>query len=209
MPRIWDISQRLHAGLPVWPGEPAFALEQLAAISESCPVNVSRLSCSVHTGSHADSPFHYDPEGATSADCDLAPYLGRSRVIDARAATGRVTPADFDPALLQGAQRVIFRTFETFPHTQWVQHFTAIDPAVIEALVQHGVVLVGTDAPSLDPQDSKTMDAHQVVRTGDLRILEGLVLDGIAPGDYELIALPLKISGADASPVRARLRETA
>jgi arylformamidase len=71
------------------------------------------------------------------------------------------------------------------------------------------VRLIGTDAASLDPEQSKTLDAHQAVKAADMRILEGLVLDDVPPGWYELIALPLCIVGADASPVRAILREIA
>jgi arylformamidase len=101
---------------------------------------------------------------------------------------------------------VLFRNYVRFPQLVWVGDFTAISAEVIERLGAQGAVLVGTDAASLDPQDSKTMDAHHAVRRHDMRILEGLVLDSVAPGRYELIALPLRIAGADASPVRAVLR---
>jgi hypothetical protein len=84
--------------------------------------------------------------------------------------------------------------------------FPAIAPATIALLASKGVILVGTDAASLDPQDSKTLDAHHAVRRHGLAILEGVVLDAVPPGDYELIALPLKLAGMDASPVRAILR---
>jgi arylformamidase len=110
---------------------------------------------------------------------------------------------------LAGAERVLFRTYEHFPHDQWDSDFTAIAPAVITRLRAAGVRLVGTDTASLDPETSKTLDAHHEVKAGDMRILEGLVLDDVPGGRYELIALPLKIAGGDASPVRAILREIA
>lgn len=205
--RVWDISQTLRPSLPVWPGEPAFAVERLATIGGGCPVNVGAMHSSLHSGTHADAPFHYDPDGVTSADSDLAPYLGRCLVVDAREAGGRIESDDLDWSVLEGAERVLFRTYDRFPHERWEEGFTAIAPEVIDRLHAGGVRLVGTDAPSLDPQESKTLDAHRSVFAGDLRILEGLVLDDVPPGPYELIALPLKIADGDASPVRAILRE--
>ena len=205
--KVWDISQVMRPGMPVWPGEPDLELRRMATIGPACPVNVGALSAPLHAGTHADAPLHYAAEGAASADSDLTPYLGPCVVVDARAARGRIEVADLDWSAVRGAERVLFRTYERFPADLWDSAFTAIAPDVIGRLREAGVRLVGTDAPSLDPQESKTMDAHKEILAGDMRILEGLVLDDVAPGPYELIALPLKIAGADASPVRAILRE--
>lgn len=205
--RIWDITQVLRPGMPLWPGEPPLTVRRTASISEQCPVNVGALDAPLHAGTHADAPLHYAADGAASADCDLAPYLGRCVVIDARHARDQIDTDDIDWASIRGTERVIFRTYDRFPADRWDSNFTAIAPQVIARLRQDGVRLVGTDAPSLDPEQSKTMDAHSEVLAGDMRILEGLVLDDVPPGEYELIALPLRIAGADASPVRAILRE--
>lgn len=205
--RIWDITQVVRTGMPLWPGEPPVDLRRNATIGENCPVNVGALDAPLHAGTHADAPFHYDAKGLPSADCDLAPYLGACVLIDARHAGARVEPGDVDWQAVEGAERVLFRTYERFPAERWDSDFTAISPDVIARLRGGGVRLIGTDAPSLDPEQSKTMDAHREVLAGDMRILEGLVLDDVPPGRYELIALPLKIAGADASPVRAILRE--
>lgn len=207
MARLWDISQRLRPSIPVWPGEPPFALDRIVEIDEACPVNVSVMTIGVHAGTHADSPLHYSADGAGSDEADLATYLGSCVVIDARHAGVRVEPDDIDWPAIAGAKRVLIRTYEHFPADEWDAGFKAMAPAVIEQLAGQGVRLIGTDAPSLDPQDSKTLAAHQAVLAADMRILEGLVLDDVPPGPYELIALPLRIAGSDASPVRAILRE--
>lgn len=203
--RIWDISQVLRPGLPVWPGDTPFALERVWDMARGAPVNVARATMSTHAGTHGDAPLHYAPGAADSAACTLEPYLGECLVVDARHAAGRVEPGDLPP--LGGARRVLLRTFDRFPRDRWVSDFTAIAPATIAHLAAAGVVLIGTDAPSLDPENSQEMAAHQAVLAADMRILEGLVLDDVPPGPYELIALPLPIAGADASPVRAVLRE--
>jgi arylformamidase len=207
--RIWDISQRLQAGTPMWPGEPHFALEGRAAIGPECPVNVSVVTMSAHAGTHADSPLHYAEHGADCADAGLDAYIGPCVVVDVRHANDRVELDDVDWPALGGVERVLFRTYQSFPHAAWDSTFTAISAEVIARLHAMGVRLIGTDAASLDPETSKTMDAHRAVMAADMRILEGLVLDDVPPGRYELIALPLPIVGGDASPVRAVLTDLA
>ena len=205
MATLIDISQVLHPALPGWPGEPGFALRRHAAIGPGCPVNTAELSLSTHAGTHADAPLHYDPAGLDSAATALDAYIGPCVVVDCRG-TGTIGEDAVDWTAIAGARRVLFRTYERFPHDAWDAGSAAIAAAVIERLGNQGVVLVGTDSASLDPQESKTMEAHHAVRRHDMRILEGLVLDHVAPGAYVLIALPLRIAGADASPVRAVLR---
>ncbi|RGP41623.1 Arylformamidase [Altererythrobacter insulae] len=205
--RIWDISQKLHAGLPVWPGDTAFGQVGTWQMGEGSPVNVSALTMSTHTGAHADAPLHYDAAAPDIANVDLDAYLGDCLVVDARGSTGVIEVGDLPH--LDGADRVLFRTYDAFPHDAWREDFTAIAPETIKWLAVQGVKLVGIDTPSIDPQNSKTMDAHKAVLAADMRILEGLVLDDVPAGRYELIALPLPIVGGDASPVRAILRESA
>lgn len=207
--RLYDISQTLRPGVPVWPGDTPFGAETTWAMGPDCPVMVSRLTLSTHTGAHADAPMHYDAGGADSASVPLDAYLGPCRVIDARTASPLLQPDAIDQALNGLPPRVLFRTYAAFPHDAWRSDWTAVSPALIERLAGAGVVLIGIDGPSLDPQESKTMDAHRAVAKAGLAILEGLVLDDVAPGDYELIALPLKLAGLDASPIRAVLRSLA
>jgi arylformamidase len=205
--RIWDISQPLRPDLPVWPGDTAFQQAGKWDMAEGSPVNVSALTLSTHSGAHADAPLHYAQGAPDIASVDLAAYLGECWVVDARGAGALILPAHLPD--LGGVERVLFRTFEAFPHDRWEDETTAIAPATIEALAAAGVRLVGLDGPSIDPQSSKTMDAHLAVLRHDIRVLEGLVLDDVPPGRYELIALPLPIVGGDASPVRAVLRALA
>jgi arylformamidase len=204
--RLWDISQPLRPELPVWPGDTPFQA-QPTWTHESTPVHVSKVTLSTHSGAHADAPRHYDPAGATAEALDLSRYLGACRVVDARAARGAVRPADVAAALDDPPPRVLLRTFRAFPHDRWVSDFTAISAELIDALADAGAVLIGTDAPSVDPETSKDLPAHNAIRRRGLSILEGLVLDEVPFGDYELIALPLMLTGLDASPVRAVLRE--
>jgi arylformamidase len=207
--RIWDISQRLSPELPVWPGDTPFRAEPVWTYGPGSPVNVARLTLSAHSGAHADAPLHYDPAGLDIAEVDLAPYLGPARLVDLSGVRGPVRPEHVASRLAGAPPRILLRTFTSFPHRTWVSDFAAVAPETVRLLAAQGVILVGTDAPSLDPEDSKSMDAHLAVKETGLSILEGLVLDDVVEGDYELIALPLRLAGVDASPVRAILRELA
>jgi arylformamidase len=204
-----DITQTLGADTPMWPGDTPFGATRTWAYGSGCPVNVSQFQSSTHAGTHADAPLHYDPDGIGIADVDLTPYVGPVRVIDLRGRGPVMTPDMVAPALAAPCQRILLRTYERFPHSQWDAAFMTVAAATITLLAAHGVILIGIDSPSLDPQESKAMDAHLAVKAAGMAILEGLVLDDVPAGDYELIALPLKLAGLDAAPVRAVLRDLA
>ncbi|HYD94408.1 MAG TPA: arylformamidase [Noviherbaspirillum sp.] len=202
---VWDITPLVSPSIPVWPGDTPFSAETTWEIGNGCPVKVSRLTLSTHTGAHCDAPSHYDPAGESIDAVALDAYLGTCRVIDC-IGTRRVEPQHVAHALGSLPPRVLLRTYAAAPAGHWDEAFASIAADTIDLLAQHGVRLIGIDTPSLDPQDSKTMDAHRAVRVHRMAILEGIVLDAVPAGDYELIALPLKLAGMDASPVRAVLR---
>ncbi|AVS87656.1 arylformamidase [Paracidovorax avenae] len=210
---LWDISAPVHAGSPVFPGDTAYAQQWCATIGPQCPVNVSAVTMSPHVGTHADAPLHYDPQGASIGDVSLDAFIGPCRVIHAIGKGPLVAWEHIAHALGPNRpalpQRVLVRTYERMPVDRWDAALAAYAPDTIERLADLGVVLVGIDTASIDPADSKSLDSHQVIRRRGLRVLENLVLDAVPEGDYELIALPLKLSTADASPVRAVLRALA
>jgi arylformamidase len=209
MPRLWDISPPVAEGAPVFPGDTPYRQQWAASIAPGCPVNVSTLTLSPHVGAHADAPLHYDPDGAPIGLLDLAPYLGRCRVIHAIDCGPLVEWEHLAHALGHLPPRVLVRTYRRAPIDRWDPLLAAFAPATIERLADAGVRLVGIDTASIDPAESKALESHQVIRRRGLRVLESLVLDDVPEGDYELIALPLKLVTADASPVRAVLRELA
>ncbi|MFC0398402.1 arylformamidase [Paraburkholderia rhizosphaerae] len=204
--KLWDITPSVDAATPVWPGDTPVGIERVWRIEAGSPVNVARLTLSPHTGAHTDAPLHYDAEGAAIGAVALDAYLGRCRVIHCIGTTPLVMPAQIAAALEDIPPRVLLRTYAHAPVSVWDSAFCAVAPATIDLLAAHGVKLIGIDTPSLDPQDSKTMDAHHRVHAHRMAILEGIVLDDVDAGDYELIALPLKFTTLDASPVRAVLR---
>ena len=202
---LWDISPPVGAQSPVFPGDTPYQQQWSATIAPGCPVNVSAITLSPHVGAHADAPLHYDATGAAIGAVALEPFLGPCRVIHAIGCGPLIEWRHLAHALTDLPPRVLVRTYARAP-TQWDGQLAAYAPGTIERLADLGVQLVGIDTASIDPADSKTLDSHQVIRRRGLRVLENLVLDEVPEGDYELIALPLRLVSADASPVRAVLR---
>ncbi|NWG70852.1 MAG: arylformamidase [Parvularculaceae bacterium] len=207
---VIDITPPLSAATPMWPGDTPFSARRTWAIEENGAVNVSMLTMSSHAGAHADAPLHYSASGASIDAVPLDPYLGRCLVVRIDDAAPLIGPerlmeaiGRFGPA---PPPRVLIRTYSKAPTLEWDSSFTAIAADAVRRLAKRGVKLIGVDTPSLDPEQSKTMDAHQAILAADMRVLEGLVLDAVDEGEYELIALPLKLKGLDAAPVRAVLR---
>lgn len=203
--KIWDISPPVSPATPIFPGDEPYSLRWTAKLSPGCPVNLSAVTMSPHVGAHADAPLHYANEAPDIAAVALDPYLGPCRVIHAIGVGPLVRPEHIAHALADLPPRVLLRTAEQ-ADTVWRDDFTAYAPETLALLAERGVRLVGIDTQSVDPASSKSLDAHQQLLRSGLRVLENLVLDEIAEGDYELIALPLRWVGACASPVRAVLR---
>jgi arylformamidase len=207
MKKLWDISPPVSEASPVFPGDTAYQQRFVATIGPGCPVNVSAITLTPHVGAHADAPLHYDNAGAAIGAVDLAPYLGRCRVIHSIGCGPLVEWQHIEHALHDLPPRLLVRTYRHAPLDRFDTQLAAYAPDTLERLADLGVRLVGIDTASIDPADSKTLDSHQVIRRRDVRVLENLVLDEVPEGDYELIALPLKLMTCDASPVRAVLRE--
>ena len=209
MTRIHDISRPVQAGIPVWPGDTPYEYRRAWKIGGGCPVNVGSVTMSLHTGAHVDAPVHFDDAGEDIASVDLAKYVGPCVVVAVSAGPGALRPADLpqgtDEALSR-APRLLVRTYERRPQA-FDEHLRHLTPELADHLADLGVVLVGLDSDSMDAFDSKELPSHHRLASRGVAILEGLDLSRIVPGVYDLVALPLRLVGADASPVRAVLIE--
>ncbi|WIV99615.1 arylformamidase [Kinneretia aquatilis] len=202
---LWDISPTVSPEAPIFPGDEPYRLNWTARLSPDCPVNLSALTMSPHVGAHADAPLHYANDAADAASVALDAYLGPCRVIHAIGCGPLIRIEHLQHAAEGLPPRVLVRCCER-ADTVWNPEFSAFAPETVAWLAARGVRLIGLDTPSVDPASSKSLDSHQQLLRLDLRVLENLVLDEVPEGDYELIALPLKLAGACASPVRAVLR---
>ncbi len=204
--RIYDLSPLIEPALAVWPGDQPFRREVALSLATGANLDLSSIHTTVHLGAHADAPSHFGLGADAIEAVALAPYVGPCQVMRVGVARGeRILPRHLTGPLR--APRLLLHT-GTFPDPRaWNEDFASLSPELIEHLYAQGGVLVGIDTPSVDPFASKALESHQALLRTGLRNLEGLLLEDVPEGVYTLIALPLRIAGADASPVRAVLVE--
>jgi len=199
-----DISRPLAADTACWPGDVPFAFRLGWTIAAGASVNVGSIQMSVHSATHCDAPFHFDDAGATIDRVPLDVFIGPAWVADVREAPrwrDRIAGLDFSKT-----PRVLFRTGGWLDTSRFPESIPVMEPELPEWLAVRGVRLIGVDLPSVDRLDSKTLDNHHALGRGSITIVEGLWLENVPGGRYELIAAPLKLTGADGSPLRAVLR---
>lgn len=205
MKKIIDISQPLDERTVVWPGDTPFSYRLTWTTQESGSVNVGQIQMSTHTGTHIDAPYHFNEEGQRVIQLDLEVYVGDALVIHLPN-TKSIGPNELSGIDLRGVTRLLIRTDAWTNRKVFPSVIPFLEPQLASYLAEKGVCLVGVDLPSVDPLDSKELLAHHQLSSYGIAILEGIVLDHVLPGNYELIALPLALAKADGSPVRAVLR---
>lgn len=203
--KLIDISRPIHTGMPHWPGDTAAEFKLVSTIARGSSVNVGRLALSVHTGAHADAPFHYNDAGAKIDEVPPGTYVGPARVVDIRGHP-TVTTALLAAHDFSATPRVLLKSDTWADPAVFPPGWPLLAADVPAWLGARGVLLIGLDVPSVDHRDSKDLPLHHACDAAGLVILENLDLRAVAPGVYELIALPLRIRGGDGSPVRAVLR---
>ncbi len=201
-----DISPLVDESIEVWPGDTPYAHRRTLDIANGDNLTLSEIRTTLHVGAHADAPNHCLERGGDIASRSLDAYVGRCAVVHVERVGGRrIVPEDIAGKRI-GAPRVLFRTNTFRDARHWNNNFASFSPELVEHLHALGVILAGIDTPSVDPFESKELEAHKALARHGIANLEGLVLDAVAEGEYELIALPLRLRRADASPVRAVLR---
>jgi len=207
MNKIYDISQKLNSSIATWPEDYKFELAETLKIESGASVNLSKISMSIHTGTHVDAPYHYLEQGSTIEKIEILPFWGQAQVVTIQGELGPMEVEDFSHVDLSLAPRILVRTNvgdqsdTVFPKSISYPSFELVDH-----LANHDIILYGADAPSVDKLDSKTMRVHKALYFNQIHILEGINLKNVPDGIYELVAIPLNIEGADGSPVRAVLR---
>jgi arylformamidase len=204
---IYDISQTIDDKIAVWPGDQKFRHRWSMRIEKGDSCNVSAVTMSVHTGTHLDAPYHFDDAGHDIGSVPLQLCLGPARVVAVPAEGRRISAPYLERLDWKGVERILFRTISGETRgDRFERDFVCLAEDGAEFLIEQGLRLVGTDAPSVDAYSSKSLRCHRILHARGIAILEGVCLAHTPPGDYELICLPLKLSGLDGSPVRAVLR---
>lgn len=205
MTRWIDISQPLDENVPVWPGDTPFSYRLTWTKEDTGSVNVGQVTMSTHIGTHIDAPFHFDSSGKKVIDLSPDLYLGPVRVIYLKHPQ-TIGPEELKGENLEGVSRLLIRTDTWLDRSSFPAAIPPVHPTLAPFLAERGIRLLGLDLPSVDPLDSKELPAHHALTSHGVHILEGAVLHHVEAGDYEMVALPLPLTEADGSPVRAMLR---
>lgn len=200
---IFDISMELNAETPEWPGDRPFEYSLSVTKEQSGSVNIGELKSSTHMGTHIDAPFHYDDEGLKIEELPLDIYLSTAQVIDV-VGLEQITTEHL-PSPETGVTAILLKTRSWTQRKKFPQTWPVFSESIAEWMSGHGISLLGVDVPSVDPETSKELPMHHAMNEHGRYILEGIILDDVEPGVYQLAALPLKITGAEGSPVRAVL----
>jgi len=204
--RIIDISVLLSPDTPVWPGDTPFSCLWTWEMAEGSSVNVSAITSSPHAGTHADTPLHVTSGGAASESLSLAAFQGPASVVDVTGIDGEIEIEQIDRATGHATiRRLLLKTGRSIAGGKFPESWPRLSVRCADELVRRGVLLVGMDSPSADDRESKTLDVHHALLDRGVCVLENLDLRNAAPGDYDLDALPMKVAGLDAAPVRAIL----
>ncbi len=201
---IYDITRPVTPTLPVWPGDTPFSVTPVLRKVDGSSVNLTNLKTTAHLGTHADAYYHYADDGAFIGAMPLEAYIGPARVVTVSKTDGPLLPEDVGG--VSGALRLLIHSAVSDLGEVWPEKFPYLSVALIDWLAGLGVRLIGLDSPSVDAFDSKDLPCHHALRRNGMVNLESLYLRGVPDGDYELVALPLRLDGACGSPVRAILR---
>jgi len=205
--RIYDVTRPINPSLAVWPGDTSFSTKIITDMGQGASINLSTLTMSSHTGTHADAPYHFNNSDVTIEKVPLDAYVGPATVVTVQRAEGPLTPADFPNLKWGPVKRLLVHSQASHkPLDEFPPQIVYPSPELADFMARHSIVLFGSDAPSMDDINSKTLPGHNALRGNKIAILEGLLLADVPDGNYELVALPLKIEGCDGSPVRAILR---
>ncbi|WP_050183989.1 arylformamidase [Domibacillus robiginosus] len=200
-----DISQPLNNKIAHWPGDTPFSYDVVYEKKSTGSVNIGKITTSLHTGTHIDAPFHFSDNGARVIDLDINIYIGRCLVVDVsnyeEISTDILKKAD-----IQNCERLLLRTSAITDPAVFPEQIPVLTLDAVNYLKLQNVKLVGVDLPSVDQLDSKELPIHHSLHNYGIHILENVVLDHVIPGHYELTALPLPLTHADGSPVRAAIK---
>ena len=205
---VFDITLPLTPGMVNWPGNPPFRRELFKAVSRGDSSNVSAISLSCHAGTHVDAPYHSSDSGAGIEAIPLSVLIGPARVVEL-ASTDKVTRADLNGVDLKGVERLLLKTRNSIylKANEFIQDFVYVDEEAANYLVEKNIKLLGVDYFSVERHGDKLKPAHHILLSQGIVIVEAVDLSKVAPGDYELICLPLNILGSDGAPARVLLRE--
>jgi len=211
--KFYDVSLLISEDLPVWPGDPGISMKLSSSLEQGDQANVTQIQMGVHTGTHIDAPFHFEPDGMAIDKLPIETLVGPCHVVEMLDVKESIGLAELEKLDLEGVVRILFKTKNSnwwkSSEKEFQKNFIYISELGAKFLIDLGVKVVGIDYLSVERFGSSDYATHHLLLRNQVVIIEGLNLSDVAMGEYELIALPLKLKGADGAPARVILREKA
>ena len=199
-----DISVPLRNGMVTWPGDAKFERTSTLQMAQGDPCNLSQISTTAHIGTHMDAPRHFLADGAAMETMPIAATMGRARVIEI-ADPEVIRTSELEPHHLATGERILLKTKNSgycWKTDQFQEKYVYIEPETARYLAQCGIQTVGVDYLSVGGFQSGGPETHRIMLGAGIWIIEGLDLEHVEPGEYELFCLPLRIIGSDGAPAR-------
>jgi len=208
MAKIIDISVPLQSDMPIWPGSIGIHITRIKSFEDGDMVNVSKLECDVHIGTHIDAPLHFVENGATIEKLPLDILIGPVVVVNLPY-VNIITATDLDNlSLPQGTKRLLFRTSNSElwrnEISEFQKDYVAISSDAARWIVDQEIHLIGIDYLSVQCYNDSPI-THQILLKAGVIIVEGLNLIDVKQGTYQLICLPINLVGVEGAPARAVL----
>jgi arylformamidase len=204
-----DISVPLKSGMAHWPGDIDVSVARVSDMEQGAQYNLTRLQMSAHTGTHMDAPLHFVDQAISIDQMPFDATIGPARVIEIDAAES-IGPADLEPFDIEAGERLILKTRNTprvWETDEFVEDFVYVNEAGAKYLVERKIRCIGVDYLSVAGYFKDTVETHVALLSAGIWIMEGLDLQAVTPGLYDLICLPLKLLGAEGAPARAVIRQ--
>jgi arylformamidase len=206
--KVHDITHMVRPGMAVWPGDTPYRREMHTSFEDGDLVDSSTITISLHTGTHIDAPGHYLKGAATVDALDPSLFVGPAEVVTVQPRNGSVQAGDLKEVLTKRPERLLIHANQPTDLADFPQDYACLSVEAAKVLAASGIRLLGIDSPSVDSYRFETLSVHEVLGRAGIVILENLRMTGVSDGAYQLVALPLKLAGADGSPVRAVLIES-
>jgi len=202
--KIYDLSVNIYSNMLKWPSDPEIEIRPFLSIKNGAPANLSILNMGSHTGTHIDAPYHFNLNGKTVDKLSLYDLIGEAIVVEIKSDV--ISVNELKNIDLKKYKRILFKTKNSmFQTNKFNPDYTYLDFPAAKELLKNNVKLVGIDYLSIEKFDSKTHNVHKILTQNNIIILETLNLSKINPGEYFLVALPLKIKNCDGAPARVVL----
>lgn len=203
-----DISIPLTNGITHWPGDPKVEIRRIHDMKDGDSDNLTHISMCAHSGTHMDAPCHFRKSGKTIDKMPLSAGIGKARVIEISDKED-ITVEELRPHRIRKGERLLFKTNNSnrrWDNKPFMEHFVHLSTDAAKFLAEKKVQTIGIDYLSIGGYNGNVIDVHDIILKAGIWVIEGLNLNKIDPGNYELICTPIKIIGADGAPSRALIR---